>query len=172
MGHFRVHSGPREGHFGSPVKSFLLLNSIGHHAIIWVKKEKASGKGQMYNLKMTEKCIDSEIQIFSPERGCSWFSSNNFQHLCFLLRISQGSLQPHLFLSIIIIKHDSNSKRPENYEEVLSPYLWKVFETRRIFFGIWPTEEIHCEKCDPQNWGVKSLRIFNKMIYAVDDFYL
>ena len=35
-----------------------------------------------------------------------------------------------------------------------SPYPWKAFETRRKFFGIWSTEEIHCEKCGPQNWGM------------------
>ena len=43
-----------------------------------------------------------------------------------------------------------------------SPYPWKAFETRRKFFGIWSTEEIHCEKCDPQNWGMKSLKSVQK----------
>ena len=38
-------------------------------------------------------------------------------------------------------------------DAVLSPYLWKAFETRKQFFGIWSTEEIRCGKCDPQNWG-------------------
>ena len=58
-----------------------------------------------------------------------------------------------------------------------SPYPWKAFETRRMFFGIWSTEEIRCEKCDPQNWGMKSLKseqkskqkIMMKPIYKNND---
>ena len=42
--------------------------------------------------------IDNEIQIFWTEGECSWFSSNNFEHFCFLLRVSQDSFQSRRLL--------------------------------------------------------------------------
>ena len=83
---------------------FLLQFNL---ALFWGKYRKPTAENVTY--MYFDIFVDTEIQIF-PTKIPGWFSSNNFQHLCFLLDISQSSFQTHLFLRIIINHQDDHQK--------------------------------------------------------------
>ena len=50
---------------------------------------------------------------------CFWFSSNDFQHFCFLLSISQDSFQPRCLLLKIIIDNLINTKKMKHHSRTI-----------------------------------------------------
>ena len=88
---------------------FLLQFNL---ALFWGKYRKPTAENVTY--MYFDIFVDTEIQIF-PTKIPGWFSSNNFQHLCFLLTsIGQSSFQAGLFLKIII---DDQQQRWDSKDE-------------------------------------------------------